>query len=174
MNVKGAPQTAQKGISTGTPSQRQHSNKSLKQEPSGLLSCPKEELTTRNKFWMAIRRVISHSCTSMRRQRRRRFRASTCNMYGTIVMTKSVAMTWKINIRVYKDLFRMYYNQVPKVCSFNIDQALGECERLTIISKYYRSLVVLQPYLSNRLTQYRHPLFIAIANDPATMAQTLS
>ena len=177
MNVKGAPLTAQKGISTSTPCQGQRSNKNIKQEPSGLFSSAKEELTTGNTTLsgdLKDDKSELHKCENTKTSQvanmdivtdgsgtsmPQKYVRNECNDQGHRKALESY-------FRAHKDLFRMYYNQLPKICSSDIDQALGECERLIAISKYYGSLAIVQPYLSNHLTQYRRTLFVAIANDP--------
>ena len=177
MNVKGAPQTAQKGIAISTTSQGQRSDKNLKQEPSGLPSSVKEELTTGNK-------ILDGNSKDDKSELYECEKTETSQVANNDIVTDrggtSVPQEYARNdcddqerrnasgnyVRAHKDLFRMYYNQLPKICSSDIDQALGECERLITISKYYGSLAIVQPYLSNHLTQYRRPLFIAIASDP--------
>ncbi len=69
-------------------------------------------------------------------------------------------------LTAYNNLFLIYYNQPPEICSTNIDTALEQCEALIKVAECYGSLFVVRPYLGNIFSQYRHELFLAISKDP--------
>ena len=175
--MTGALRSVQEGIPINTQNQEQRSNKNLKQEPNVLLPSAKEEITTGSKTLDGHSKDVKselHECDSVETSQ-----VANIDMLpdriGTSVLQGGVRNdcsgqerrnVLEYHVRAYKDLFRMCYNQLPEICLSDIDQALGKCERLITISKYYGSLAVIQPYLSSHLTQYRRTLFVAIANDP--------
>lgn len=60
----------------------------------------------------------------------------------------------------------MYYNRAPSVSTTNVSAALTQCEVIVSVATLYGSLNVVRPYLGNILSQFRHALFSAIAEDP--------
>ena len=70
------------------------------------------------------------------------------------------------HLSAYHSLFLMYYNRPPEVSTTNISVALSQCELLVYVATYYDSLSVVRPYLGNILSQFRHALYAAIAEDP--------
>lgn len=60
----------------------------------------------------------------------------------------------------------MYYNRAPSISTTSISAALIQCEVIVSIATFYGSLHVVRPYLGNILSQFRHGLFAAIAEDP--------
>lgn len=69
-------------------------------------------------------------------------------------------------LAAYNDLFLMYYNRAPSVSTTSINAALTQCEVIVSIATFYGSLNVVRPYLGNIVSQFRHVLFAAIAEDP--------
>ena len=70
------------------------------------------------------------------------------------------------HLSAYHSLFLIYYNRAPEVSTTNISVALSQCELLVSVATYYGSLRVVRPYLGNILSQFRHALYAAIAEDP--------
>lgn len=60
----------------------------------------------------------------------------------------------------------MYYNRAPSISTTSISAALTQCESIISVATLYGSLNVVRPYLGNILSQFRHALFSAIAEDP--------
>ena len=68
-------------------------------------------------------------------------------------------------VTAHKNLLTMFY-KAPNLSTKDIDCALGECEKIVILAKYYDCLPTVRPYLGNILSQFRRTLYLSITKDP--------
>ena len=66
----------------------------------------------------------------------------------------------------YLNLFRAIYSIPPKLDISNLESSLDQCEALVIIAKHYDALPLVRMFLSNSLTERRHGLYAAVAQNP--------
>ncbi|KAK0129644.1 hypothetical protein ONS96_000208 [Cadophora gregata f. sp. sojae] len=69
-------------------------------------------------------------------------------------------------LRVYDNLFRIYYNLPPRIDTESINKALMQSELLVDAARLYGTISVVRPYINAALMNFGRQLYMAIMKDP--------